>query len=111
VSLFTLGFHSLCGVRSTYRARSIRLQPLVDASRVKLVTARQRTEELSTLEVAHADDARRLIEKRATYLLVEAVTRQQIDVAFRQSSWFRFTKPIRKIEQRLIIVQIGTVLV
>ena len=77
------------------------LKPLVDTSSVKLVAAGQRTKELTTLKVAHADDARRLVEERATNLLVEAVTWQQVDVALCQSPWLRFTEPIRKIEQRL----------
>lgn len=109
--LFALGLYSFCGICSTYWTRSIGLKPLVDTSSVKLVAAGQRTKELTTLKVAHADDARRLVEERATNLLVEAVTWQQVDVALCQSPWLRFTEPIRKIEQRLIIVQIGPILV
>ena len=81
--------------------------------------ARQRAQQLPALKVAHAHDARPLVQRpappvpgaarlairpivRLIRLLVgEAIARQQIDVAASQTARLDVAQPLRQIEQRL----------
>lgn len=87
---------------------------------MELVVAGQSPEELPGFEIAHAHDARRLVEHRplrpCTFFVValrdaggtrvaarggESVAGEQVDVAFRQTSRLHVSQSIGQVKQRL----------
>ena len=89
------------GARARALAPITDLEPLIDALGVELVTARQHAQQLSTLEVAHADDARRLLATRTLDVTVEAIRRQLLDLELHQTLGLGVAQSLGQVQQRL----------
>jgi hypothetical protein len=83
VGLFQLGLaEEGRGVSPANRTCSVCLEPLVDALAVELVAARENSNHLALLKVAHADDADCLLAILSAGLPCVPVAGQLLDVTF-----------------------------
>lgn len=97
------------GVPAADRTRSVCLEPLVDTLAVELVAARQNSNHLALLKVAHADDADSLLAILAAGLARVPVAGQLLDVTLGEPLRLDLAQALGEGEKRLVVLGLGHV--